>query len=115
VGAIAYIDTPSDARSSERLITQLKPRDPISEAYRVVRTNLNFAGIDGGLHNILVTSASPSEGKSTTVANLAVALAQTSKRVVVVDADLRRPTQHQLFNLPNNYGLTTAVLDNSSR
>ncbi|MFO7536622.1 MAG: polysaccharide biosynthesis tyrosine autokinase [Chloroflexota bacterium] len=114
LGAIAYIDTPSDARSSERLITQLKPRDPISEAYRVVRTNLNFAGIDGGLHNILVTSASPSEGKSTTVANLAVALAQTSKRVVVVDADLRRPTQHQLFNLPNNYGLTTAVLDNSS-
>ncbi len=114
LGAIAYIDTPDSSPVGERLITQHKPRDPISEAYRVVRTNLSFAGVDGGLQNILVTSASPSEGKSTTVANLAVTLAQTSKKVIVVDADLRRPTQHNLFDMPNNFGLTTAVLDNES-
>jgi capsular exopolysaccharide synthesis family protein len=114
LGAIAFMNLPDTAPASERLITQLKPRDPISEAYRVVRTNLSFAGIDGGLQNILITSASPSEGKSTTAANLAITLAQTSKKVIVVDADLRRPTQHQLFNLPNNFGLTTAVLNGHS-
>lgn len=114
LGAIAYIDVPDTAPPGERLITLMKPRDPISEAYRVVRTNLSFAGVDGGLENILVASASPSEGKSTTAANLAVALAQTSKKIIVVDADLRRPTQHRLFDVSNNFGLTTAVLDNES-
>jgi capsular exopolysaccharide synthesis family protein len=114
LGAIAYIETGNKTALTERLITQLKPRDPISEAYRVIRTNLSFAAVDGGLQTLLISSASPSEGKSTTVANLAVTLAQTSKTVIVVDADLRRPTQHRIFNLPNNQGLTTAVLDSQS-
>lgn len=111
LGAIAWI---KGGNLSDRLITQHKPRDPISEAYRVLRTNLSFSAVDGGLHSFLVTSSSPGEGKSTTVANLAVVLAQTGKQVVVVDADLRRPLQHKIFNLPNNYGLTTAILNSEA-
>jgi capsular exopolysaccharide synthesis family protein len=111
LGAIAVI---KGEALTERLVTQNKPRDPISEAYRVLRTNLSFSAVDGGLHTFLVTSSSPGEGKSTTVANLAVVMAQTGKRVIVADADLRRPLQHKLFALPNNYGLTTAILDSET-
>lgn len=108
LGAIASIKI---ADSASRLVTFNNPRAPVSEAYRVLRTNLSFAAIDGGLHSILITSPSPSEGKSTTSANLSVVMAQTGKRVIIVDADLRRPTQHKIFGVSNNQGLTTALLD----
>ncbi|MBK8986049.1 MAG: polysaccharide biosynthesis tyrosine autokinase [Chloroflexi bacterium] len=111
VGAIANIKADS---LPQTLITQLAPRDPISEAYRVVRTNLSFAAVDEGLHSILVTSSSPGEGKSTSAANLATVMAQTGKRTILVDADLRRPVQHKIFEVANNHGLTTAVLDSES-
>ncbi len=108
LGAVAFIkgDQPGD-----RVVTHIRPRDPISEAYRVLRTNLSFSAIDKELQDLLITSSSPGEGKSTTVANLATVMAQTGKRVIVVDADLRRPVQHKVFALPNNQGLTTALLD----
>lgn len=96
----------------ERLVTATSPRDPVSEAYRVLRTNLGFTAVDGELNSVLITSPSPGEGKSTTAANLAVVMAQTGKRVILVDADLRRPVQHKIFNTANNQGLTTAILDN---
>jgi non-specific protein-tyrosine kinase len=111
LGAIAQI---KGVNASERLVTHRTPRDPISEAYRVLRTNLSFSAVDGGLHSMLVTSSSPGEGKSTTTANLAVVLAQMGKRIIVVDADLRRPIQHKIFEVPNNQGLTTAILDNQT-
>jgi non-specific protein-tyrosine kinase len=111
LGAIAYI--PGD-KPSDHLVTHQIPRAPVSEAFRMVRTNLNFAAVDNGLHTFMVSSASPSEGKSTTTANLAVVIAQTGKRVLVVDADLRRPVQHQIFEVANNQGLTTAILDNQT-
>jgi capsular exopolysaccharide synthesis family protein len=111
LGAIANIKADS---APQTLITQIAPRDPISEAYRVVRTNLSFSAVDEGLHSLLVTSSSPGEGKSTTAANLAIVLAQTGKRVILVDADLRRPVQHKIFEKPNNQGLTTAVLDSET-
>lgn len=108
LGAIAHIKAENP---SERLIAHIRPRDPISEAYRVVRTNLSFSAIDKDLQDILITSSSPGEGKSTTVANLGTVMAQMGKQVIVVDADLRRPVQHKIFGLPNNQGLTTALLD----
>jgi capsular exopolysaccharide synthesis family protein len=72
---------------------------------------LGFSAIDKELQDVVVTSSSPGEGKSTTVANLATVMAQTGKQVIIVDADLRRPIQHKIFTLPNNQGLTTALLD----
>ncbi len=108
LASISFIkgDSPAD-----RLITHVQPRSPISEAFRVLRTNLSFAAIDTGLKSVLVTSSTPSEGKSTSSANIATAMAQTGYTVALVDADLRRPTQHKVFQLSNNHGLTTALLD----
>ncbi|MGD8626700.1 MAG: CpsD/CapB family tyrosine-protein kinase [Anaerolineae bacterium] len=96
------------------LIAVSDPRSPISEAYRTLRTNLDFASLDQALKTIAVTSAGVGEGKSTTLANLAVVSAQAGRRVVLVDADLRRPTLHQLFGLDNEAGLTTMVMDEAA-
>jgi non-specific protein-tyrosine kinase len=111
LGAIAYIP---GAKLADHLVTHKTPRAPVSEAFRMVRTNLSFAAVDGGLRAFIVSSASPGEGKSTTTANLAVVMAQTGKQVLIVDADLRRPKQHKIFEVPNNQGLTTAILDNQT-
>jgi capsular exopolysaccharide synthesis family protein len=96
------------------LITISDPRSPISEAYRTLRTNLDFASLDQALKTIVVTSAEVGEGKSTTLANLAVVSAQAGRKVILVDADLRRPTLHQLFELSNEVGLTTMALDEAT-
>jgi non-specific protein-tyrosine kinase len=95
----------------EKLVTLLAPRSPVSEAYRALRTNIQYAAVDGPLKSLVVTSAGPGEGKSTTAANLAIVLAQAGREVILVDADLRRPVLHRIFELPNGQGLTTALLD----
>ena len=97
------------------LVTLADPRSPAAEAYRTLRTNLEFSSLDQPLRTLVVTSAAPEEGKSTTLANLAVAEALAGKRVILVDADLRRPSQHQWFGLKNAAGLTTALLDEGAR
>ncbi|HSR31801.1 MAG TPA: CpsD/CapB family tyrosine-protein kinase [Anaerolineae bacterium] len=102
-----------DEKLSE-LITVSEPRSPISEAYRALRTNLDFASLDQALKTLVVTSAGVGEGKSTTLANLAVVSAQAGRKVVLVDADLRRPTLHQIFGLSNEIGLTTAMRDEAA-
>jgi len=96
------------------LIAVSEPRSPISEAYRTLRTNLDFASLDQDLKSIAVTSAGTGEGKSTTLANLGVVSAQAGRRVVLVDADLRRPSLHTVFGLGNEAGLTTMMMDESS-
>jgi protein-tyrosine kinase len=92
------------------LITVKHPKSPISEAYRVLRTNLQFSSLDQPLRTLVVTSPNPVEGKSTTVANLGVVMAQAGKSVIVVDADLRRPVLHRIFQLNNDRGLTDVLL-----
>ncbi|HOG45492.1 MAG TPA: capsular biosynthesis protein, partial [Anaerolineae bacterium] len=84
------------------LVTLSDPNSAASEAYRALRTNLAFAGLDRPLRTVMFTSPGPDEGKSTVLANLAVSLAQTERRVLVVDADLRRPCQHEVFGLAND-------------
>ena len=94
-----------------KLITVSHPRSPVSEAYRSLRTSVQFYSLDRPLQTILITSASPDEGKSTTLANLAVTFAENGRDVLAVDCDLRRPSLHQLFNLTNERGLTTAIAE----
>ena len=95
---------------SPRLVTLEHPADGVSEAFRVMRTNLAFMDVDGKAKSLLVTSSLQGEGKSVTVANLAVTLAISGKRVIVVDADLRRPRQHRLFDLKNEVGASSVAL-----
>ena len=93
------------------LITIADPGSPASEAYRTLRTNIHFSSLDNPLKALLITSTDPGEGKSTTLANLAVTMAQAGNRVLVVDCDLRRPSIHRLFGLGNTAGLTTMMLE----
>lgn len=85
-----------------------------AEAFRMVRTNLQFLAVDKPLRSIMITSGLPGEGKSLTAANLALSFANAGKATVLVDADMRRPVQATLFSLPNVYGLS-AVLAGSCR
>jgi capsular exopolysaccharide synthesis family protein len=96
------------------LITLTDPRSPAAEAYRTLRTNLYFSSLDRTLETLLVTSAAPGEGKSTCLSNLAVAMAQGDKRTILVDADLRRPSLHTLFDVNDNPGLTTMLVQDSA-
>lgn len=95
------------------LITLTDPRSQASEAYRTLRTNLMFSGVDTVLKSIVVTSPAPGAGKSSAAANLAVTLAQGGKRTVLVDCDLRRPSQHEVWGINQEPGLTSILLDAS--
>lgn len=88
-------------------IVALEPRSPVAEAFRSLRTNIQFASVDHPLHTLLVTSPSPEDGKSTVAANLGISLAQSGRRVTVMDADLRRPQVHKNFALINRVGITS--------
>lgn len=95
------------------IITDINPKSPISEAYRTLRTNIDFSSIDEELKVIMLTSAGPGEGKSTTATNLAVVFAQNERKVLIIDADLRKPTMHHTFNKSNRFGLTNLLTGKS--
>lgn len=89
------------------LVTVSDPRSAAAEAYQSLRTNIEFSGLDQPLHTILVTGADMNVDKSTALANLAVVMAEAGDSVVVVDGDLRRPMQHEIFGVGNQEGLAT--------
>ena len=90
-----------------KVITASQPRSPISEAYRSLRTNLQFTSVDYPINTLLITSPSPGEGKSSVTANLGIVMAQSGRSVVLVDADLRRPNLHKIMELSNRKGVST--------
>ena len=91
------------------LYVKFYPNSVIAESFRSLRTNLLLTNIDKGLHTVVITSAERGEGKSTICANLAVIMAQAEKKVLLIDCDLRLPSQDKLFNLERNGGLTGIV------
>lgn len=110
VPTLAAIAKMKVANDKDKLISISEPRSPIAEAFRNLRTAVQFANIDNPYQRLLITSANPEEGKSTMAANLAVVMAQAGNRVLLIDADLRRPMQHQLFDLNKDNGLTNLLL-----
>ncbi len=95
----------------EELITMSRPKSVTAEAYRSLRTNLDFMSPDNPLRSILFTSSGTKEGKSKTISNLAISMAQAGKKTVLLDCDLRKPMLHRFFNLPNYEGLSSVLTD----
>jgi polysaccharide biosynthesis transport protein len=93
-------------KKAEEVYVSHQPRSPVSEAFRSLRTNLEFSSVQKPIRTIIVTSPSPAEGKTTIAVNLAAIYAQSGKRVVLVDADMRHPCVHRLLGLPNRDGLS---------
>ena len=100
--------------ASENLITLSEPRSAAAEAFRSLRTNLMFSSVENPIHTLLITSPARDDQKSLSLANLAVTFAQSGNRTVIVDADLRQPNQHQIWNIDNSKGLTTMMVDDDA-
>lgn len=98
-------------RNGASLVTVTKPNSVVAEQFRTIRTNIQFSMIDRDLKSLVFTSSGPGEGKSTTSANLAVVFATQGKRVLLVDADMRKPSVNKTFKLSNHEGLTTLLTE----
>lgn len=95
------------------LVMAEAPRSAAAEAYRTLSTNIQFSSLDQDIRTLLVTSVGPDEGKSIVLANLAITMAESGRRVIVVDCDLRRPSLHEIFGLQDQPGLTSMILNES--
>ena len=112
---LGYIaDMGEDDENEAPLYVVKNPRHPVVEAYRSLRTNLDFAGVDKPLRSLLVTSSDTQVGKTSLASNLAVVMAQGEKRVILLDADLRRPRVHEYFEIANTLGLSDVFLNRAS-
>lgn len=98
----------------DKIISIKKPKSPISECYRGIRTSIQFSNLDQDMKVINVTSAMQNEGKSTVIANLAVNFANLDKKVLLLEGDLRNPSVHRMFNISNINGLTDVLLNNKA-
>lgn len=105
------IKEPIIIETSEELIVQNNPKSRISEAIKSIKTNLQFAAVDQNIKTIMITSSVPGEGKSFIAANLASAFAASNIKVLIVDCDLRKGRQHQIFKISNNKGLSNLLID----
>jgi succinoglycan biosynthesis transport protein ExoP len=101
--------SPNGGGSKEILLTEIDKRSPVAEAYRHLRTSILLSTAGRPPRTLLITSSVPSEGKTTTAVNTAISLAQTSTRVLIIDADMRRPRLHSIFNLSNSNGLSSML------
>ena len=99
--------------TTPNLITLTDPRSAAAEAFRTLRTNLMFSSVENPIQAFLVTSSVDGEGKSEALANLAVTFAQGGNKTILVDADLRRPSQHTIWGV-KNHGLTSMMLDDAT-
>ncbi|MBV6736450.1 CpsD/CapB family tyrosine-protein kinase [Priestia megaterium] len=97
-----------------RLLAHLSPKDPVAEQYRTIRTNIQFSNVDQEIKTLVLTSSGSAEGKSTTSSNLATVYAQQGLKVLLIDADLRKPTAHYTFRLENHSGLTNVLTRQST-
>jgi capsular exopolysaccharide synthesis family protein len=98
----------------DTLISHISPKSPMAEAYRTLRTNIQFADLDTDIKTIVFTSAMAQEGKTTTVSNMGIVSAKAGKRVLIIDADMRKPTLHKKFNKVNIRGLSDALLSDET-
>lgn len=100
--------------ANANLITLSQPRSATAEAYRSLRTNLMFSSVEDPIRTLLVTSAARDDQKSITLANLAVTFAQGGNKTILVDADLRQPKQHDIWDINNSHGLSGMMLDDAA-
>lgn len=107
LGAVPLI---KGSENNIKLVTFSDPKSPVSEAYRMLRTNIQFSNLDNRLKTIVVTSTGPSEGKSTSISNLAITMVNQGNKVLLIDADLRKPQIHKLFKLDNELGMTSVLM-----
>lgn len=102
------------ASNKKKLIVDHTPKSPVSEQFRGIRTNISFSNVNDDLNSVVITSARPSSGKSTVSANLAITYAQSHYRTLIIDADMRKPTQHFIFELSNKEGLSSLLSGQST-